>query len=378
MQGINTVGHHNPRRVGPLWWLAIASLVAVACSNKTLPHAATVRTGPSEQLQNDTAAGGAAQGSANAAGSEASGAARSPGAAAGGVDPSPGGANGETAADGGSSVGVTDNSIKISVSGVFSGVGGPIGNDIYDKAAVIWQKQVNANGGIYGRKITLAKVDNQGTADGAIAACKEVASNGSFMVWNMEGAVSAEDDCENAAGIPVLDANPPFMDPSWQTVLAINLSTSFVPAEVSFLKSDYMQAGGNKIGIVYAGDKEGYVLWYEATAAELKAQGMSLVHSEKIVSNQASYVSEMSRMKASGAQTVMLYVTADAPLIIGNARAVDYSPQWYGGTAEGTVSDTFAQAAGPEFQGVYGTRFWTTTESEAYARYLSIVRQYGG
>src|SRR5205823_11398018 len=100
----------------------------------------------------------------------------------------------------------------------------------------------------------------------------------------------------------------------WRNVIAINVSTAFVPAEVSFLKSHYMNAGGKKIGVVYASDKEGYVLWYNAVVPELKAQGLKLVHAEKIVSNQASYVSEMSRMKAAGAEVVMLYVTADAPL----------------------------------------------------------------
>jgi branched-chain amino acid transport system substrate-binding protein len=275
-------------------------------------------------------------------------------------------------------VGVTSTSIKISVSGVFSGAEGAIGNDIYNNAALVWQKQINANGGIHGRQITLVKVDNQGTADGAIAACKEATGNGSFMVWNMEGAVGAEDDCEDAAGMPVLDANPPYMKPSWQNVIAINVSTGFVPAEVSFLKSHYVNAGADKIGIVYASDKEGYVLWYDAMVRELKAQGLQMVHSEKIVSNQASYVSEMSRMKASGAQLVMLYVEADAPLIIQNAAAIGYQPKWYGGTAEGTVSDTFAQAGGPAYQGLLGTRFWTTTESDAYSRYVGIVRKYNG
>src|SRR5690242_16776965 len=51
----------------------------------------------------------------------------------------------------GSTVGVTPTTITIEVSGPFSGVYGPLFNAIYSNGAALWQKQVNAAGGINGR-----------------------------------------------------------------------------------------------------------------------------------------------------------------------------------------------------------------------------------
>src|SRR5207237_534279 len=144
---------------------AVALLVAAgACSNKKLPAHVGLRTAQAGPLgsQGGSAAGVDGGGTADtggpgsAAGGSSSGVAGAtgdltgPGASAASGTGS--GASGATSAGsgaaGGSTVGVTKTSIKIAVSAIFSGVSGPIGNGIYDNAAVVWANPVNGNGGI--------------------------------------------------------------------------------------------------------------------------------------------------------------------------------------------------------------------------------------
>src|SRR6185295_19190882 len=110
----------------------------------------------------------------------------------------------------------------------------------------------NASGGIYGRKIVLKKVDHKETADGGVAACKEVTSNGSFIAAVPEGTdanVTAV-NCLDAAGIPTVyfaaDA-----DPKWKLAFADSLSSSQGGTLLASYVKNALNAGGKKIGVMY-------------------------------------------------------------------------------------------------------------------------------
>jgi ABC-type branched-subunit amino acid transport system substrate-binding protein len=273
-------------------------------------------------------------------------------------------------------VGVTKTSIRISVSAGFSGVSGPIVNKLYTNGFETWQKEVNATGGIFGRQVELVKVDNLTTADGAVAACKEVKSNGTFMNFILVSTGSAEADCEDAAGIPVVYQSAGDLK-AWKNVLVTNSLAPSAPTDVSMLKSSYMNAGGKKIGILYTGDYPIFDLSYKAHAAELKKQGLNLVHTENVTANQASFVSEMSRMQAAGAEVVMLITALESAGVVRDAKAIGYTPQWFA-TASTASSDIQSRAGGETYRGVRGARWQATSETPAFAAYVAKVRQYGG
>jgi ABC-type branched-subunit amino acid transport system substrate-binding protein len=239
-----------------------------------------------------------------------------------------------------------------------------------------WQKEINDSGGINGRQIVLKTVDNQFTADGAIAACKEIESNGTFMAVTIAG-FTAQDDCLDAAGIPVLDIGPAYLKSSWKNVLAFHFGPAYVPAYVSFLKSSYMNAAAKTVGIVYNGDIPQIASEFEPLKAELKREGFRLVNAEKVTSNQASFVPEMSRMQAAGAQLVMLDVATEAPGVVRDAKAIGYAPQWYLGTFGGSL-DVNSQAANELFRGIRGVNFSQTVDSSGFAAFLAKVRKYQG
>jgi hypothetical protein len=73
-----------------------------------------------------------------------------------------------------------------------------------------------------------------------------------------------------------------------------------------------------------------------------------------------------------------MYVGLEGPGILRDARAIGYSPQWYAAAISGAVSDIGAKSGGQEFQGIMGTRVYTTTETPAFARFVATVRKYQG
>lgn len=358
------------RRQRPRSWTMISLVlvvVATGCSNSTLPPGAGGGSSQAEQVggaptTDPTDAQATSQGPGSA------------GRVGAGTTGSRGTQQQSGVTTGGSRVGVTNDTIRISVSGAFSGSLSPIVNKSYDNAIAVWQKEVNASNGIHGRKIALVKVDNQFTPEGAIAACKETQSNGTFMVLNM-GSAPTEVDCEDAASIPQFVLNPSYVKP-WKYAIALFYLPAISPTVVSFLKSSYMNAGPNKIGIVY-NESPGAVEEYKHMVEELQKQGLQFVHAEKTSNSQSSFVSEMSRMQASGAQTVMLLTSLEGPGIIRDSRAIGYNPQWYGGGSGGS-SDIGSKAGNELFQGVRGLRYVTTTETPAYAGYVEKVRKYQG
>jgi ABC-type branched-subunit amino acid transport system substrate-binding protein len=260
------------------------------------------------------------------------------------------------------------------VSAPFSGLLGQIAEKNFTNGYEVWQKEVNAAGGIHGRKIVFVKVDNANTAEGAVAACKEASSNGTFMVM-IELTGGTESDCYESKKVPAFDLGPRFLKP-WKYVIGGGHTPLAAPTEVSFLRSRHMNAQAHKIGMIFSADSIGLSSEAKALTAELRNQGMTLVHTEKIATNQASFVSEMSRMKASGAQTVLLLVGLESAGVIRDSKAVGYTPQWY--TGPNSSIDLVAQANTGQLQGVFGTRYVTTTETAAFASYVQKVRRHQG
>src|SRR5437868_6888664 len=70
---------------------------------------------------------------------------------------------------------------------VSSGNYGAILNTIYDRGFGTWVDDTNAHGGINGRRIVAKKVDNKDTAEGGVAACKEIQNNGSYLAVSIVG-----------------------------------------------------------------------------------------------------------------------------------------------------------------------------------------------
>lgn len=274
----------------------------------------------------------------------------------------------------GDTTGVSDDTIRVSVSGPWSGPIAQIANKTYTDGYELWAAEVNAAGGINGRKIEFIKVDNQNTPDGSVAACVEIQDNDSFAA--LVAVTAGSDECFEEAGIPVIDLVPRAFDPSWTNVIGVTYIPGLAATEASFMVSDYANAQDRTVGMFVNGDSVGLVEQSAAIKEELAALGVEIVQEETIAQGQASFVPEVARMKDAGVDFVILNVGTESAGIIRDAGAAGFAPQFYIGPA--SAIDLIALATQGALNGVIGTRGVTTMETPEFAEYAAKLAEVFG
>jgi branched-chain amino acid transport system substrate-binding protein len=361
--------------------LALA-LVAGACSVTTPRHETALvnanRVGASAAARDSgsgpvgdagTAAASETPGGASSA-STASGAATGLSHAATGAATGSSGAAGSksgaaAATNAGAVPGVTKDSITISIVAGFTGPLAALVNKAYE-ALQTWQDDVNAAGGIYGRKIVLKKVDHKETADGGVAACKEVTSNGSFFAAVPEGTdanVTAV-NCLDAAGVPTV-YYAAAADPKWKLAFADTLTSAQGGTILASYVKNGLHGAGKKVGAIYV-NQSAYKAAVDTFTAESKRQGMTVADVEAVEPNQASFTSQLLRMQQAGVQILMISSTTETIGILRDARSMGWSPTF---TGWGFQFDFLTEAGRSLFDGVTGLRTYATVDSPAYADY---------
>jgi branched-chain amino acid transport system substrate-binding protein len=353
---------------------------ASACSVTTPRNGAAVtaagETGSRGQIAGQGASGPSADGAVSGPGSAGNGsfggtnAVTSRAAASGGS--STGHGVGAAGGSGGPVTGVTDTNVKIAVIAPFGGVYGPAVQKVFE-GMLTWRDDVNAHRGIHGRTIELIQIDNQNTAEGGIAACKQALSSGAFLVFVAASIYTTEMDCLNQAGQLTLYFSAPEQVSSGFT----SLWGVFASAEASgranarFVQT---QLGGSskKLGVIYT---KGTVheIAAQAYIAEARKLGMTVVDSEVIEQNQATYTSQVLRLQQSGADVVAIMALLETVGILRDAKAIGYAPQW---TGEG-VLDLISTAARDLAKGMKGVRYAGTVDSAAFANMYAKMQQYG-
>jgi branched-chain amino acid transport system substrate-binding protein len=283
-------------------------------------------------------------------------------------------ANISPASAAGDSIGVTPHSIKISVLGQFSGTAGPTINSWYTSALGLWANEVNAAGGIHGRKIQLVKLDTMDTPEGAVLACHEVQSNGSFAAMVVEGVNGniPAIECLDRAGIPDVYNYP---DPR----LSGNLKQAFsVAAGFDDLKGviyadfvkNYLHEASEKIGVVYTSDDPVYVDVGKDFISAAKAEHLKVVDVETVTSTQSSAVSELEHMKNAGVQLVFFAGDTSLFSLTSGAKSINYLPKWFGPSSWADDDFSTAGLAAP-LAGSITVSDLPGTNSSAYAAYAA-------
>jgi ABC-type branched-subunit amino acid transport system substrate-binding protein len=277
----------------------------------------------------------------------------------------------------GGQTGVTASTITISVDGAFSGAYAAFYNeDVWRTAAQTWAAEVNANGGINGRMVVLKKVDDKYTVEGAVGACKEIESNGSFAAFTPslfpEGL-----DCLDKAGIPA-QANDIFVDPAqvhWTHVHTISTTTTDGASSARYVGgANGIVKPGSKVGVVYTADGPSFSSFASGFKDQAAKLGLTVVE-EKLTTGQASFTAEVRRLKDAGVQTVVMTASTEALGVLRDANAISFAPKW---SAElGFDADEYSVAVGTALlQGMAGRRPWATTDTPAWTQYLGAVNKY--
>lgn len=284
-------------------------------------------------------------------------------------------ANASGGPSGPNAVGVTATSISLSVSAGYSGIYGALFTDWVDNGFGTWVADVNARGGVNGRKISYKKVDNADSGEGGVAACKTILSNGTFFPVTFAGLNGADSNlvsCVDKAGMPSMTGALTQFDDSWKHAysFATNANSAI---QLSGLIKNVAKADARNVGLLFVDDP------FFSAAAKVFAQdaarkGVRIVSTQKVSSNQASFVSEVTRMRDAGAKTVVIIAGGEAIGVIRDSKSINFSPQFIGLLWQ---ADEVAKAAGGLFQGVFALRQWATTDTPQYKAFVALARKYG-
>jgi ABC-type branched-subunit amino acid transport system substrate-binding protein len=111
----------------------------------------------------------------------------------------------------------------------------------------------------------------------------------------------------------------------------------------------------------------------QAVGEELDGLGIKLARQEAVVTNQSSFVAELSRIRDAGAKTVVILAGINEVIgILRDARALRYEPNWTG--TYWAVDETTTPAL---MDGIKVIRNYATTNSPVYPAYVAKAKQYG-
>lgn len=272
--------------------------------------------------------------------------------------------------------GVTAKEIRFSVLAGFSGMYGQILDGVVESGFGTWVDDINARGGINGRRIVMIKVDNKDTAEGGVAGCKQIQENKSYFAFSLVGFGGADvsaTDCLDRAAIPTISYLVSAYNNRWKSVYTISEPGVTSRPLASFIKN-FLKRGNTKIGLFVERDPL-FTAGKQPFLDGMAELGMQVVHTETVAPGQSSFVSEASRMKSSGAETVVMIVSGPSGIgIPRDARAVGYEPTFTGAL---WIHDEFSTAAASVQQGMQGLRYYASVNSPAYAKFVETANKYG-
>ena len=283
-------------------------------------------------------------------------------------------------------VGVSKTEIKLGMTLPMTGTASPGYNKI-PSAMKAYFDYVNANGGIYGRKITLVVKDDQYVPTLAVAKTNElILKDKVFALLSPLGtannkAVAASVN-PGRRKVPVLFVNTGFsgfaVKKSFPTTFTI-LPSYIVEAKImaQYLKETFPD---KKIGLLYQDDDFG-----DDALAGFKQAGLSFAikvpyasGSQGVTGVPATWIQKLS---AAGAEVVVLFgVTSATGAALGTAAVLKYAPKWILGSVGGdaTTIKALGVPAGVLFNATGASFLPSTTDtSDEYVNlFQDINKQY--
>ena len=272
-----------------------------------------------------------------------------------------------------SATGVSSDSVTVSIIAGFTGPLAPVIERAYD-GFLTWQDDVNAGGGIHGRKVVLKRVDHKETPEGGVAACREALSNGSFVAMVPEGIEATLNaiGCLDAAGMPTVYYSGT-TDPKWKYAFADIITSADGGHVMASYVGDRLGGTSKKVGVLYV-NQLSYKAFADTFVSSAKERGVKVALVEAVEPNQASFTSNLLHMREAGVEVLVISATTDAVGIIRDAKSINYAPTFSGW---GFQFDFLTTGARNMFQGVTGLRTYATVDSEAYKKYAARMEARG-
>jgi branched-chain amino acid transport system substrate-binding protein len=224
--------------------------------------------------------------------------------------------------------------------------------------------EINAKGGILGKKVELDMYDDQSKTDQAVQGVSKLIDQDHVPI--LLGAYSSEN---TKAIIPaVIQRQIPLIIP---TATADNVMDSKSPwifricagaADYAKATLDFLKANGNprKIAIVYENTNFGQAN-RKAMEAAARADGMEIVDIESYEAKSPDYKSVLERVKQANPDVIYFCsYLLDAGTLMRQAQEIDLNPRYYTSAGTGFAAAEFptAKGAGKNAEYTFSTSQW--------------------
>ena len=244
--------------------------------------------------------------------------------------------------------GVTDEAIKIGVFGPLTGQTSLYGYPIINGALAVYN-EVNANGGIHGRKLEVVVDDDQCAPDRAMATVRRLIDRENVFLMHggsCSGSTLAVKDFVVESGVPLVvlaAAARALVDPVNPYLFII---TQDLPSQSRTLQNYVLSMPDTrKVAIVHHPDEWGHEQ-ADPFIEGLKSAGITPVAVE-IMDRQASdATAQIQRVRSAGADVVALFLQpAETAIFLRDANRYGYAPTTFG-TGGGMDLHNLAERAG--------------------------------
>jgi len=275
--------------------------------------------------------------------------------------------------------GVSDHEIVIGAFGVLTGPVYNYGKTAFDGAEVIYN-EVNAAGGIDGRKIRFVREDDQCKPDVAVPAVRKLIYDDKVFMINggacSNAALAAMPEIVRAE-IPwvITDATAPELTAPPKPFIFTTFQVGWMETVAQLQRA--LELGGKKIAIVRQHDA-----WaasrYQPLLDAMAKGGIKPVADEEVAPDVADTTAVALRVQASGADSVLLLLFPQAATVfMRDTYKIGYKPMVIGGSPLGDVGDMQKAIGIPgataRFEGLAPTK---ALDDPAVQKYAPLVKKY--
>jgi len=262
--------------------------------------------------------------------------------------------------------GVTDTGILLGshqdLSGPLTSLGVPFRDGL-----ILAAEEINAAGGIHGRKVRVLVEDNGYDPKKAILAAQKLLTQDKVFA-----VIATLGTAPSSASMPLaLDRGVPFLFPASAAEstylpyhpLKFALTTPYAQQTRAGVKYAHEHLGKRRFGILYQDDDSGLSA-LRAVEEQLKVHGLSLVERTSYKRGETDYSAQIARLKAANVDIVMLMAnTREAAAAVIEAKKQNWPVDMMAGS--GASSSATIKLGGIATEGLYVTGQWLNEAQES-------------
>ena len=279
-------------------------------------------------------------------------------------------ANDTSQSNSGSSTAVTNSkTINIAEIVFLSGPVSTFGQEL-DKGAQIAIAQINAAGGIKGKKLVVTKCDTESTTPKAVACAGSALSSDASAIIAYSGTddqLSWVPDAQKA-GMPVLSNSIADQVPAIgnEVMQVVPPDADLIPSFISTLKA---KLGLKTVAFLHDTDSAASVASYQAFKSAVAAAGLKVVADQGYLQTDTTWSSQLLNIKSAHPDAIIeVPYAAEGGSVLIQARQLGLKQPIFGGSS--LNSPAALQQAGSAGANVYVPDFWSLQDTSTYNTYF--------